>query len=69
MLEYFLENVNQLDPYSANYSFIHAACFGNDLEMVQYLVDERKIDLNYTSQSINEITPLRWAAKVFFKFR
>jgi len=49
MLDYYLIHVNSVDPYTANYSFIHAACFGNDLEMLQHLVDERKQDVNFTS--------------------
>jgi hypothetical protein len=68
MLNYFLKNVSNIDPFVSNYSFIHAACFGNEIQMLRYLVEEKKFDLNFTNEQINDITPFRWAAKVTQQF-
>lgn len=42
---------------------MHAACFGNDLEMLRYLVDEKNENINPFSNQISENTPLRFACK------
>jgi hypothetical protein len=31
MLKYYIQKVKDIDPYESNYTFIHAACFGNEI--------------------------------------
>ncbi len=50
----------------STYTSIHAACFGNELEILKYLVDDLGLDVNPNSgnnPSSTEQTPLRFAAK------
>jgi len=45
---------------------VHAACFGNDLEMLRFLVDSKKENINPYSNQISENTPLRFACKASY---
>lgn len=46
---------------------MHAACFGNDLQILRLLVDEKSEDVNPYSIQISENTPLRFACKAGYK--
>lgn len=48
---------------TSGYTYVHAACFGNELDMLKILVDEKKETVNPISVQISENTPLRFACK------
>ena len=50
--------------YGDYYSALQCACFGNDIEMLKFLVDEFHIDLNIISEILKDYTPFRWTVKV-----
>jgi hypothetical protein len=47
MLKLLIDHKFKLENYQKkNYSLIHSACFGHNLEVLRFLVNEIKLDVN-----------------------
>jgi ankyrin repeat protein len=60
LLKYFVDNSCIIDGFSP-YTLIHAACFGNEIEVLHYLIDELK-------KSVTPLTYEQTPLKQCFKY-